>query len=147
MAAGRLYCLLDPGVRSWHRRVQGAELQTGPGGSRARRQGGSDSGTDTDAEPGMGRAHGPRRCRSREALAEAAVASREQLAAARSGKGDGRDAAAGDVPPTPGLKQRVRSGALPGRCARYFLGRIWVQAARRWRPRAAARATAGTRRP
>ena len=96
---------------SWQRCVQGAELQTGPGSSRPRRQGGSDSGTDTDAEPGTGRAR-PRRCHSREALAEAAAASREHLAAARGGKGDGRDAAGGEVPLTPGLKQRVKSGAL-----------------------------------
>ncbi|KAK9844198.1 hypothetical protein WJX81_007814 [Elliptochloris bilobata] len=88
---------------------KGAELQTGPGSSRRRPQGGSDSGTDTDAEPGSGRAR-PRRCRSREALAEAAAASREQLAAAaRGGRSNGLDAG-GEPPTTPGLKQRVKSG-------------------------------------
>ena len=61
-----------------------AELQTGPGSSRRQPRGGSDSGTESEADvSGGGRV--PRRCCSREQLAEAAAASREQLASARSG--------------------------------------------------------------
>jgi len=85
-----------------------AELQPGLGPSRRRGAAGSDSGTESDAEAGGGGGtRGPRRCASREQLAEAAAASREQLAAARTGR-DG-----GPLPPAdpPGLKQRNVSGA------------------------------------